>query len=91
MTQEPDQDLEELAVVFDKVNIVYCAHLMQSVKRQLGSPVSGTGVVIESIASDTPPRTVIEQSDMYTDVLSRLADRVQQDSSPREYNPAYLF
>lgn len=70
-----------MALVLDKINLVYRNYLLQSVKWQLGSPVSGG----ESQSTTDAPavcRVVIDQSDMYTNVLSSLADCVNEDSLP---------
>ncbi|KAG8305282.1 hypothetical protein J6590_072389 [Homalodisca vitripennis] len=81
MTQNTDEKLEELATVFDRINTVYRSHLVKSVVWQLGSPV---------VALQTPndnqevTRVVVDQSDMYTDVLSKLADHTDKNSIPRK-------
>lgn len=67
--------------MFDKINLVYRNYLLQSVKWQLGSPVSG-GESQTTSEAPTVCRVVIEQSDMYTNVLSSLADCVNEDSLP---------
>uniref|UniRef100_A0A1B6LW68 Uncharacterized protein n=1 Tax=Graphocephala atropunctata TaxID=36148 RepID=A0A1B6LW68_9HEMI len=82
-TQNQEDKLEELATVFDSINTVYRSDLVKSVACQLGSPVAGpdlhtTGDTLEVT------RVVVDQSDMYTNVLSRLADYTDENSAPRK-------
>jgi len=80
-TQDKDQNLEELAVVFDKINTVYRHKLLQNVKWQLASPVTTADSQVSE--SSLVTRVVIDQSDMYTNVLSKLADYIDEVSPPR--------
>ncbi|XP_054280690.1 regulator of MON1-CCZ1 complex-like [Macrosteles quadrilineatus] len=80
-TQSLNQNLEELALVFDKLNAVYRQKLLQNVKWQLASPVSAVDSQVSE--SSLVTRVVIDQSDMYTNVLSKMADFINEDSPPR--------
>lgn len=73
--------LEELAEIFDQINIVYKNYLEQSMKSQIGLPPS------MSKPDDDPVvefRTVIDQSFIYTYVFCKLAERVYNEANKKQ-------
>jgi regulator of MON1-CCZ1 complex len=65
--------LKTIETVFDKLNALYKAHLENEMTKQMGMPLSVATVV----AKKTPPRVLIDQHDMFTYVLTPIADSEQ--------------
>ena len=66
--------------MFDHLNAVYRNYLELKMQSQIGLPVSSPEPApTEQDATTT--KVIIDQSDMYTNVLSKLADHMNDTSS----------
>lgn len=79
VTQNSTNNLEEIANIFDRLNCAYRSYLMVNVQSQLGLPVVSSETHSNEV--ETSPKVIIEQSDMYTNVLSILADHMNTNDS----------
>lgn len=80
-TQNCNCNLEEIGNMFDHLNAVYRNYLEVKMQSQIGLPVSSPEPTQSE--QDATTKIIIDQSDMYTNVLSKLADHMNDTSSKR--------
>lgn len=66
-------DLEEVAQLFNRLNLVYKDKLEMEIQNHMGLPVSSS-ITVQVYKPLTNMKTVLNQSDMYSNVFIKIAD-----------------
>uniref|UniRef100_A0A1B6C0U7 Uncharacterized protein n=2 Tax=Clastoptera arizonana TaxID=38151 RepID=A0A1B6C0U7_9HEMI len=81
IAQNNSSNLEEIAKMFDRLNFAYRNSLLANVPSQLGLPMVSTEAVLNEV--EFSPKVIIDQSDMYLNVLTVLADKMNTKDSTK--------
>lgn len=84
--QQPN--LEEIAQLFNRLNIVYKDKLEMEMQNYIGLPVSSS-ITVQVYKPMTNMKIVLNQSDMYSNVFTKIADHAFKSSSQRAYSEHY--
>lgn len=66
-------DLEEVAQLFNRLNLVYKDKLEMEIQNHMGLPVSSS-ITVQVYKPLTNMKTILNQSDMYSNVFIKIAD-----------------
>ncbi|XP_029161885.1 regulator of MON1-CCZ1 complex [Nylanderia fulva] len=66
--------LMEMPTIFDKLNFVYRNYLESEIQNQMGTPLQNNVKNITSVAENFKYKLLLDQSDMYSHILSKFPD-----------------
>ncbi|KMQ88657.1 Uncharacterized protein C18orf8-like protein [Lasius niger] len=66
--------LMEMPTVFDKLNFVYRNYLESEIQNQMGTPLQNNVKNITAVAENFKYKLLLDQSDMYSHILSKFPD-----------------
>ncbi|XP_046742310.1 regulator of MON1-CCZ1 complex isoform X1 [Diprion similis] len=73
VTQLPSS-LLYMSTIFDKLNSVYRSHLENELQSQMGTPLQTGSKGVTTVLEDIKYKQIIDQSDMYTHILSKFPE-----------------
>lgn len=84
------RNLEEIAQLFNRLNIVYKDKLEIEIRNHVGLPVSSS-ITVQVYKPVTNMKIVLNQSDVYSNVFTKVADHISKTSDKRKFLGAEYF